>query len=106
LTSIIEQITPSKTLLISSPPIDIIRLSARKQAFPKSNFVTVETLERYVIVATKVANSTQSHFLDLWSIMRSQPNYSKFLKLKDGVHFNQQGYEFFAPILIEKIQSI
>ncbi|MEY2833997.1 MAG: Esterase [Cyanobacteriota bacterium] len=106
LTFIIEQITPQKTLLINSPPIDQARLSARKKAFPQSNFLARETLEQYVQVANKVANSTGSHFLDLWSKMRSQPNYSKFLKLKDGVHFNQQGYEFFAPILLEKIQSI
>ena len=106
LTSIIKQITPAKTLLISSPPIDIARLSARKKAYPKANFVTVETLEKYVKVATRIADLTGSHFLDLWSIMRSQQNYSKFLKPKDGVHFNQHGYEFFAPILIEKINSI
>ncbi len=106
LTFIIEQITPQKTLVISSPPIDQARLSARRKAFPQSNFLAIKTLEQYVQVATKVANSTGSHFLDLWSEMQSQPNYSKFLKLKDGVHFNQQGYEFFAPILLEKIQSI
>ncbi|MEO0012975.1 MAG: Esterase [Cyanobacteriota bacterium] len=106
LTFIIEQITPQKTLLINSPPINQAYLSARKKAFPQSNFLAIETLEQYVQVANKVANSTGSHFLDLWSKMQSQPNYSKFLKLKDGVHFNQQGYEFFAPILLEKIQSI
>jgi isoamyl acetate esterase len=106
LTFIIEQITPQKTLIISSPPINQVYLSARKKAFPQSNFLAIETLEQYVRVATKVANSTGSHFLDLWSEIQSQPNYSKFLKLKDGVHFNQQGYEFFAPILLGKIQSI
>lgn len=106
LTFIIEQITPQKTLMISSPPINQAYLSTRKKAFPQSNFLAIETLEQYVQVATKVANSTGSHFLDLWSEIQSQPNYSKFLKLKDGVHFNQQGYEFFAPILVEKIQSI
>lgn len=106
LTSIVEQITPPKTLLITSPPIDQARLAVRKKAFPQSNFVTMETLEEYVKVATQVACTTQSHYLDLWSQMRSQPNYSKFLKPKDGVHFNQQGYEFFAPILSNKIRSI
>jgi len=106
LTSIVDQITPSRTLLISSPLIDISRLSARKKKFPQSNFVDIETLERYVRVATQVAYSTKSHFLDLWSIMRSQSNYSRFLKTKDGVHFNQQGYEFLTPILKEKIKSI
>ena len=106
LTSIVEQITPPKTLLISSPPIDTTRLLARKKANPRSNFVTIKILEKYVKVATEVAESTESHFLNLWSIMRLQSNYSKFLKLKDGVHFNQQGYEFFTPILIEKIKSI
>ena len=106
LTSIIEQITPHKTLLITSPPIDEARLAARKKAFPQANFVTMETLEKYVQVATQVAHSTQSHYLDLWSQMRSQPSYTKLLKAKDGVHFNQQGYEFFAPILSNKIRSI
>ena len=106
MTSIIRQITPQKTLLITSPPIDQVRLAARKKAFPKSNFVTMQTLGKYVEVAIKVAYSTKSHWLDLWSQMRSQPNYSKFLKAKDGVHFNQQGYEFFAPILANKIRSI
>ena len=106
LTSIIEQITPQKTLLITSPPIDEARLAARKKAFPQANFVTMETLEKYVQVATQVAHSTQSHYLDLWSQMRSQPNYAKLLKAKDGVHFNQHGYEFFAPILSNKIRSI
>ena len=106
LTSIIKQITPPKTLLISSPPIDIVCLSARKKAFPKSNFVTEENLAKYVAVAAKVADSTNSHFLDLWTIMQSQANYSIFLQLKDGVHFNQQGYEFFVPILLDKIKSL
>jgi lysophospholipase L1-like esterase len=106
LTFIIKQITPQKTLLINSPPINQARLSARKKAFPQSNFLAIETLEQYVQVANKVANSTGSHFLDLWSKMQSQPNYSQFLKLKDGVHLNQQGYKFFASILVKKIQSI
>jgi lysophospholipase L1-like esterase len=106
LMAIIEQITPQKTLLISSPPIDQERLSARKKAFPQANFVTLKTLEKYVQVAVKVAHSTGSHWLDLWSLMNSKSNYSTFLKPKDGVHFNQQGYEFFAPILSRKIKSI
>ena len=59
----------------------------------------METLEQYVQIMGQVARVSKSHFLDLWSLMRSQPNYAKFLKSKDGVHFNQQGYEFFAPIL-------
>ena len=103
---IIEQISPPKTLLITSPPIDQSRLAARKQAFPQSNFVTMETLERYVTVATKVARKTKCHFLDLWSIMRSPADYSQFLKFQDGVHFNQQGYEFLASILTNKLKSI
>lgn len=106
LISIVEQITPQRTLLISSPPIDQALLSARKKAFPQANFVTMEILEKYVQVATKVARSTNSHFLNLWSLMRSQSNYSRFLKSKDGVHFNQQGYEFLTQVLSQKIQSI
>ena len=106
LTSIVEKITPNKTLIISSPPIDINRLLARKKAFAAANLVTVEKLAQYVAVATKVANLTNSHFLDLWSIMQSQANYSRFLKLKDGVHFNRQGYDFLAPMLINKIRSL
>ena len=66
----------------------------------------METLEKYVKVATQVARTTRSHYLDLWFQMRSQPNYAKFLKPKDGVHFNRQGYEFFVPILANKIKSI
>ncbi|MEM6614669.1 MAG: GDSL-type esterase/lipase family protein, partial [Cyanobacteria bacterium P01_C01_bin.72] len=72
LISIVEQITPQKTLLISSPPINQASLSARKKAFPKANFVTMETLEQYIEVATKVAYSTNSFFLDLWSLMIKQ----------------------------------
>lgn len=106
LRAIVEQISSQKTLLISSPPIDQSRLFARKKAFPEANFVTMETLERYVLVATKVARSTGSHFLDLWSLMRSHSNYSKFLKAEDGVHLNRQGYEFLTQILAKKIRSI
>ena len=106
LTSIVQQITPQKTLLITSPPIDQARLAARRKAFPQANFVTMQTLEQYVKVATKVARYTKSHWLDLWSQMQAQPDYSKFLQPKDGVHFNQQGYEFFAPILSNKIRLI
>lgn len=106
LISIVEQITPQKTLLISSPPIDRASLSARKKAFPKANFVTMETLEKYTQVATKVAYSTNSFFLDLWSLMIAQSNYSRFLKTKDGVHFNSQGYDFLTQVLSEKIQSL
>lgn len=106
LTAIADQITPQKTLLISSPPIDQSLLAARKKNFPKANFVKMETLERFVRVTTKVARSTDSHFLDLWSLMRSQSDYSKFLKAKDGVHFNQLGYEFLTQVIAQKIQSI
>lgn len=106
LISIVEHITPQKTLLISSPPINERLLSERKKTFPQSNFVTMETLEQYVKIAAEVARSTDSYFLDLWTIMRAQPNYSKFLKIKDGVHFNHQGYKFFTQILVQKIQSI
>ncbi|WP_019508871.1 GDSL-type esterase/lipase family protein [Pleurocapsa sp. PCC 7319] len=106
LISIVEQITPQRTLLITSPPINQALLSARKKAFPSANFVTMEILEQYVQVAAKVAVLTGSHFLDLWSLMRSQSNYSRFLKSKDGVHFNQQGYEFLTQVLSQKIQSI
>lgn len=35
LTAIADQITPQKTLLISSPPVDQSLLSARKKIFPK-----------------------------------------------------------------------
>lgn len=106
LTSIVQQIMPHKTLLISSPPIDQARLVARKKAFPQSNFVTMQTLEEYVTVASKVAYSTESHWLNLWSLMKSQANYSKYLKSKDGVHLNQEGYEFMALVLLKKIRSI
>ena len=106
LRAIVEQITPQKTLLISSPPINQALLSARKKAFPNANFVTRENLEQYVQVATKVAYTTSSHFLDLWSLMQAQTNYSSFLQAKDGVHFNQQGYEFLTQVLSKKIQSI
>ncbi|MEM7594000.1 MAG: GDSL-type esterase/lipase family protein [Cyanobacteria bacterium P01_A01_bin.83] len=106
LTSIVEQITPQKTLLITSPPINQASLSARKKAFPKANFVTMKTLEQYIQVATKVAYSTNSFFLDLWSLMIAQSNYYKFLLAKDGVHFNSQGYEFLTQVLSEKIQSL
>lgn len=34
LTAIVRQISPARTILISSPPIDYDRLLARKQAFP------------------------------------------------------------------------
>ncbi|MEM9510911.1 MAG: GDSL-type esterase/lipase family protein [Cyanobacteria bacterium P01_E01_bin.35] len=106
LTSIVKQITPQKTLLITSPPIDQASLVERRIAFSQANFVTMQTLEKYVQVALKVAHSTGSHWLDLWSNMRSQLNYLEFLKVQDGVHFNQQGYEFFAPMLSRKIRSI
>ena len=104
--STIEQITPEKTLLISSPPINQTLLSARKKAFPNSNFVTMEKLEKYVLVATNIAYLTSCHFCDLWSLMRADSNYSRFLKTKDGVHLNEQGYEFLAQILSRKILSI
>lgn len=106
LISIVEQITPQKTLLISSPPINQALLSARKKAVPKANFVSMETLEQYVQVVTKVAHLTNSHFIDLWTLMRVQSSYSRFLQAKDGVHFTSQGYEFLTQVLWEKIQSI
>ena len=104
LRAIVEQITPQKTLLISSPPINQALLSARKKAFPNANFVTMATLEQYVQVTIKVAYSTSSHFLDLWSLMRAQSNYLRFLQAKDGVHLNSGGYEFLTQFLFEKIQ--
>ena len=83
LRSIVEQITPQKTLIISSPPIVEAILAARKQAFPLANFVSMATLAKYVRVATKVARSTNSHFLDLWSEMQSRLNYYN-MKYKKG----------------------
>ncbi|MBE9047378.1 esterase [Pleurocapsales cyanobacterium LEGE 10410] len=106
LSSMIEQITPEKTLLISSPPINQTLLSARKKAFPNSNFVAIEKLEKYVRVATNVAHSTNCHFCDLWSLMLGDSNYFRFLKTKDGVHLNEQGYEFLTQILSRKILLI
>ena len=106
LSSIIEQITPEKTLLISSPPINQTLLSARKKVFPNSNFVTMGKLEKYVRVATNIACSTSCHFCDLWSLMRADSNYSRFLKRKDGVHLNEQGYELLTQILSKKLSSI
>lgn len=106
LTFIVEKITPQRTLLITSPPIDQALLSARKKALPRSNFVTLQTLEKYVKVASQVAHSTGSYWLDLWSLMHNQANYSKFLKPTDGVHLNQQGYEFLALVLLNKIRSM
>ena len=106
LSLIIEQIAPEKTLLITSPPINQILLSARKKAFPNSNFVTMEKLEKYIRVATNVAYLTNCHFCDLWSLMRADSNYSRFIKTKDGVHLNEQGYEFLTQILSKKVLSI
>ena len=106
LRSMVEQITPLKTLIITSPPIVEAFLTARRKAFPQANFVSMKTLEDYVNVAAKVALSTNSHFLDLWSKMQLQSNYSRFFKTKDGVHLNGQGYEFLVQILSKKIQSI
>ncbi|PSB10952.1 esterase [Pleurocapsa sp. CCALA 161] len=106
LSSIIKQITPEKTLLISSPPINQALLSARKKVFPNSNFVTMEKLEKYVQVATNVAYLTSCHFCNLWSLMRADLDYSRFLKTRDGVHFNEQGYELLTQILSRKLLSI
>lgn len=103
---IIEQITPQKTLLISSPPINQALLLARKKAFPNSNFVTMENLEKYVRVTTNIAYLTNCHFLDFWSLMLENLNYPRFFKTKDGVHLNDQGYKFLTQILSKKILSI
>jgi isoamyl acetate esterase len=42
----------------------------------------------------------------LWSQMRSQSNYEKFLQAKDDLHFNNLGYEFLTQILSPKIRAI
>jgi lysophospholipase L1-like esterase len=104
--SIIEQITPQKTLLISPPPINQVLLSARKKALPNSNFVTIKNLEKYVRVTHNIAYSTNCHFLDLWSLMLENSNYAMFFKTKDGVHLNDQGYKFLTQVLSKKILSI
>jgi isoamyl acetate esterase len=107
LTSIAHQISPQKTILINSPPIEVEWLLARnrRRGSPLSNFVTLEDLEHYAQVAEQVAERVGSHFIDLWSIMREESDYSRFLK-EDGVHFNEKGYEFLANIMIAKIKSI
>ena len=108
LTSITRQISPQKTILINPPPIDAERLLARnrRRASPFSNFVTLEDLENYAQVSEKVAETTGSHFINLWSIMRKKSDYSRFLKEKDGVHFNEKGYDFLANVLTAKIKLI
>jgi lysophospholipase L1-like esterase len=108
LTSIARQISPQKTVLISSPPIDVEGLLARNQRrdFPLSNFVILGDVERYAQVVEKVAETTGSHFINLWSIMSQEFNYSRFLKEEDEVHFNEKGYEFLTNLLTAKIRSI
>lgn len=108
LTAIANQISPQKTVLINPPPIDIERLLARnrRRGSTDSNFVTLEELEKYAQVSEKVAETTGSHFINLWSIMRKESDYSRFLKEKDGIHFNEKGYEFLVNVLTSKIKSI
>ena len=45
-------------------------------------------------------------YLIIRKLMRPPADYSQFLKLQDGVHFNQQGYEFLASVLTNKLKSI
>ncbi|MBE9171369.1 esterase [Pleurocapsales cyanobacterium LEGE 06147] len=108
LTSIARQISPQKTVLINSPPIDDERLLARnrRRGSPFYNLVTLEDLEHYAQVSEKVAKTTGSHFINLWSIMCKESDYSRLLKEKDGVHFNEKGYEFLTNLLTAKIKSI
>ena len=89
-------------------PNGILKLTPRlKQALPDWTIInsgvsgdnTTRALNR---LQTDVLN----HFLDLWSELRSRSNYYKLLKAKDGVHFNQQGYEFLTQTLAKKIQLI
>jgi isoamyl acetate esterase len=108
LISMAHQISPQKTVLINSPPIDVERLQARnrRRGSPLSNFVTLEDLEEYTQVSKQVAEKTGSYFINLWSLMRQESDYSKFLKEEDGVHLNEKGYEFLANLLATKIKSI
>jgi len=105
LTSIVLQISAQKTILITPPPISQERLFARKQTLPLSNFVTMEALSHYAQIVKKVSVATGSHLINLWELMNNQAHYSKFLK-EDGVHFSEQGYEFLAKVVTNKIQSI
>jgi lysophospholipase L1-like esterase len=104
LSAIVSQISPAKTILISSPPIDYERLLARKQAFPMANMVTMQELKQYVLRATEVAKQAGCYFIDLWSEMHGQSNYTRFLHPKDGVHFNEQGYEFLSGLILQKVR--
>jgi isoamyl acetate esterase len=106
--SIAYQISPQKTILISPAPIAIERLldRNRRRNSPLSNFVTLEDLEHYAQVSEKVARTTGSHFINLWGIMKSQSDYSRYLKDEDGVHFNERGYKFLASVVTAKINSI
>ena len=91
---IVKKITPQKAILITPSPVDEQRPRNRTNA----------SLQEYANVVKHIANSTGSQFVDLFSKMINQPDYTKMLS--DGLHFTESGYIFLSQLLLYKIKNI
>ena len=91
LLTIVQKITPEKTVLISPSPVDESR--------PKNR--TNDVIKEYSNVVNQVAIETGSQFIDLFSEMIIYPDYSKMLR--DGLHYTESGYKFLSQLILIKI---
>ena len=94
LLSIVQKITPQKTILITPSPVDEQRPRNRTNAI----------IKEYSEVVKQVATETGSQYIDLYTEMIQLDDYISMLR--DGLHFTASGYQFLSQLVLKKITEI
>ena len=98
ITTFAKVIGPSKTILISPPPVD--------ESFQENR--SNESLLQYTTVVREVAEETGSHYIDFFTAMYSREDYKELLvgEKNDGLHFGVKSYELLAKLIVQKLNQI
>ncbi|WP_342559973.1 GDSL-type esterase/lipase family protein [Psychrobacillus sp. FSL W7-1457] len=98
ITTFAKVIGPSKTILISPPPVDESLQENRSN----------ESLLQYTTVVREVAEETGSHYIDFFTAMYSREDYKELLvgEKNDGLHFGEAGYDMLSDLIAQKLIEI
>lgn len=98
ITTFAKVIGPSKTILISPPPVDESLQENRSN----------ESLLQYTTVVREVAEETGSHYIDFFTAMYSREDYKELLvgEKGDGLHFGDAGYDMLSDLIAQKLMEI
>lgn len=98
ITTFAKVIGPSKTILISPPPVDESLQENRSN----------ESLLQYTTVVREVAEETGSHYIDFFTAMYTRDDYKKLLvgEKDDGLHFGEAGYDMLSDLIAQKLMEV